>query len=670
MKIITSNNKLTHSSSIRRNNEFFPKRAVLMAGMLLNTFYSGAAYSINAAPDFVSSSVNAIVSIPVLQNDTLTNGASAASDPNTFVCLDPRKFSSICSASETFFVATSPANGSLTLSGKTVIYTPNQNFVGTDSFTYTLYHSIAGSQSESASASVTISVQGSSQPPTEEPTQPPTEEPTQPPTEEPTQPPTEEPTQPPTEEPTQPPTEEPTQPPTEEPTQPPTEEPTEPPAEEPTEPPAEEPAEEPVEEPVAELTEEQKLANAVTSLCSSASNSESPSTELADSCAALNNLPADEQTAALVTLAADQVTAGYSSTINLSRNQSANIYSRLTQLKHNTSGLSLQGLTIRNYGDMLNGEWLQAAYTTLAEDGMNPSQETGGGAGDVSSNTYTPFGYFINGSITLGEKDSSATERGYDLDSDNYTLGMDYRFSDQLVVGAAYGYSSSSVDFSSTGDDMDNKVNNLFLYGSFYDNNFFFSSTLGYAFGELDTSRRIVIPNTLDTQAKGTTDTSQLILQLNGSYDMNRGALSFGPYAKLDIIDGKIDSYSETNGGGFEVDFDEQDISSQLLTLGGQAQYALSYSWGVLLPRARFELKKEFNDSQDAINARFVFDTTNTQFSITADEIDNLWYIFGTGLTAVFPHGISAYVDFETTTGLNRLDLYTYSFGGRWELLF
>mgnify|MGYP000277136766 FL=1 len=363
----------------------------------------------------------------------------------------------------------------------------------------------------------------------------------------------------------------------------------------------------------------------------------------------------------------------FSTTVNMTRKQSANISSRLTQLRNNSTGLNIRGLTINNYGEQLDGTWLQAAYSSLSNPSsieLNESSLSGGSAGTGSESiAYTPFGFFINGSISLGDKKSTSTERGYDIDGDNYTLGMDYRIDDRLVVGAAYGYSSSQVEFNSTGDDMDNQINNLFVYGSLYDDNYFFSTTVGYAFGEIDTSRRIIV-GSLDTKAKGSTDTNQFIMQLNGSYDINQGALSFGPYAKLDIIEGEIEGYQEYNGGGFEVAFDDQDISSQLLTLGGQAQYAMSYSWGVLLPSARFEIKNEFNDSQDAINGRFVFDTTNTSFSINADDIDNLWYVFGTGLSAVFPHGLSAYVDFETTEGLNNLDLYTYSYGGRWEISF
>src|SRR5690606_29429308 len=117
----------------------------------------------------------------------------------------------------------------------------------------------------------------------------------------------------------------------------------------------------------------------------------------------------------------------------------------------------------------------------------------GSAGSEANQTTYSPFGYFINGSISVGDKDSSATERGYKLDSDNYTMGLDYRYSDKLVVGAAYGIGSSDVEFNSTGDGMENSVNNLFLYGSWFEDNFYLSTTLGYAFGDLDTARRIIV---------------------------------------------------------------------------------------------------------------------------------------------------------------------------------
>jgi len=573
------------NSQINAENQYKQstiRSLTLMFSILFGGFFSADILAVTANSDSVVTPVNTAITISVLSNDTLDDGSSAAVSSNTAVCLDAQQFSSPCSSNEVLFTPNSPENGTLSLNGNIVTYTPNTDFVGTDSFIYGAFFQEPDSFPEADDATVTITVNA---------------------------------------------------------------------AEEPTK-------------------EEQELEDAIGNLCTNTSDE-----SLASNCSALDNLSDTEEAAALVTLAADQVTAGFTSTLSMTRDQNANITSRISQLRNNSSGINLRGLTLNNHGEKLNGEWLHAMYASLSDNGITDEMDskviTGGSAGnEAASKVYSPIGFFVNGSITLGDKDASSNERGYDLDSDNYTLGLDYRYNDKLVVGAAYGYSASSIEFNSTGDDMDNQINNLFLYGSLYDDNFYLSSTIGYAFGEIDTTRRVLIPGTLDTRAKGNTDTDQFILQFSGSYDYYLGALSYGPYASLDIIEGEIDSYTERNGGGFEVAFDDQDISSQLLTIGGQAQYALSYSWGVLLPNSRFEIKNEFNDSRSAINGRFALDPTNSNFSITADKIDSFWYVFGAGLSAVFTHGLSAYVDMETVQGLDKLSLYTYSYGGRWELSF
>jgi len=414
------------------------------------------------------------------------------------------------------------------------------------------------------------------------------------------------------------------------------------------------------------LTSEQEaLTEAIGTLCSNLSNS-----NLSDTCGVFNGLSESEKIEALNSIAADQVTAQSTSTVNMTRNQGSNVAARLSQLKNESTPISIKGLTLKTGSEDINGKWLHAMYDTFSSGHKDSYNHSGGGAGSESTVTSdSPFGFFINGSITTGDKDSSSTERGYDLDSDNITLGVDYRYSNQLVFGAAYGFNDGEIEFSSTNDMMENSSNSLLLYGAFSQDNFYASSTLGYTFGELDTARRINF-GTVDTTAKGNTDTQQLMLQLSASYDFSTGGLSYGPYMKLDIVDGDIEAYSETNGAGFEVSFDQQDISSQLVTVGAQAQYAMSYSWGVLLPSTRFEFKNELNDEGDAVKGRFALDPSNTEFSITADEIDAQWLLIGAGVSAVFQYGLSAYLDFETTSGLDDLELYTYSYGGRWEISF
>ena len=567
---------------IRRNKSVVRHPILMLISLFFSLIYSATSFAdhVTARADNVSMTVNEQVTIAVLNNDTATN-EEGASITLSEICL-ANQSSNPCNSNELPEAneLTSPASGTISIGNdnRSVIYTPNRDFIGTDSFVYAAYldSSDSGLSSEADSATVTINVRALPEP----------------------------------------------------------------------------------------SDEEQQLIDALTNFCDPQNES------ISSSCSAYNNLSDSDKIAARVTLQGDQITAQNTTTVSMARDQNENIGSRISQLRNNSSGVNIGGLTINTASGKLNGTWLHAIYDSMSNDQIDQPFQTGGSAGSEPNKTsYSPFGYFINGSISIGDKDSSATERGYDLDSDNYTFGLDYRYNDKLVVGAAYGIGSSDIEFNSTGDGMENTVNNLFLYGSWFEDNFYLSTTLGYAFGELDTSRRITVGG-FDQIAKGSTDTSQILFQVNGSYDFSYDALSFGPYLQLDIIEGDIDSYTETNGGGFEIAFDKQDISSQLMTVGAQTQYALSYSWGILLPNMRMEIKNEFNDSGEAIRGRFALDPSNTAFSISANKIDNFWFLFGGGVSAVFQHGLSAYVDFETNEGLGDLNLYTYAFGGRWELTF
>jgi len=559
------------------------------------------ALAITAISDTATIEINQSVTIAVLDNDKLDDGNPLTSSPFAGLCTADND--GVCVTWAINDTRTNPTQGTITLSGMSIVYTPNTDFVGTDSFSYvaTLINSSAETV-ESSSTTVTITVNA---PVVEEPV---VEEPVV----------------------------------------------EEPAVEEPV---AEEPVVEEATIDVPSETEHKKeLVDSTISLCDRSATS-----ELEGNCDALKDLPVEDQITALETISAEQVTAEFTSTISMSRDQSANLTSRLTQLRNNSHGMNISGLTITQEGQRVQGDWITAIYDTMS----------GGAAGEETNTSFpSQFGFFMNGSITNGERDETSNEMGYDLDSDNYTLGMDYRFSDSFVAGAAYGYSSSSIVFGATGDDMENQIDNVFIYSSWYKEQFYLDTTIGYSAGEIETNRRIIVPGTLNTIASGRTHTEQLIIQLAGSYDFTYEALTFGPYLRIDIIDGEIDSYSETKGGGFEVSFDKQDLSSKLVTLGGQAQYALGYSWGVLIPHLRFEMKNEFENERDVISGRFVLDPTNSGFSIVADDIDHFWLQAGAGLSAVFPYGLSAYIDYETVTELDNIELHTYSFGGRWELTF
>ena len=64
------------------------------------------------------------------------------------------------------------------------------------------------------------------------------------------------------------------------------------------------------------------------------------------------------------------------------------------------------------------------------------------------------LGIFINGRLNFGEQDQTQNQDGFDFDTLGVTLGVDYRFRSNLVIGAAVGYSDSEVEFNFDGGDM------------------------------------------------------------------------------------------------------------------------------------------------------------------------------------------------------------------------
>ena len=379
------------------------------------------------------------------------------------------------------------------------------------------------------------------------------------------------------------------------------------------------------------------------------------SSELQQACNAYNTLTGDERINALATLSPEEVVAEYTSTVNMTKEQTGNLTNRLNALRAGATGVSVAGLNYYQGDEVFYGQWLHEMADQI---GGNASAEQ----------NFSPFGFFINGSISDGEKDTTDLEDGYDLEGNSITLGMDYRISESLVAGVAYGISDSEIEFTSS-NDITNEVDNLLFYGTWYKDRFYVDGLFGYAKGDIETNRRIEF-GPVNESVSGETESSQFFVSVTGSYDFSKGPWTYGPYAALDIIDGEIDGYEEVGGTGFEIGFDDQDIKSQILTFGGRVQYAWSQSWGIVIPHARVEWKNELEDERNTIVGRFVLDTSDNTFEIEADDLDDNWYQAAVGVSATFQHGLSAYVDYETIISYEDTDLETFSFGGRWETKF
>jgi outer membrane autotransporter protein len=376
-------------------------------------------------------------------------------------------------------------------------------------------------------------------------------------------------------------------------------------------------------------------------------------------CNAFSALDPTIQSQSLTSLTPEQVSSTRTAAQTSARSQQRNISHRLTELRGGAQGVSINNLHLQQDGQLLSGVWLTELLNVV-----------GGGASADTPTPETRLGLFLNGSISQGDRDGSTLERGFDLRGNNLTAGADYRFTDNLVSGLAIGHTRNTMEFTTHNDSTETNTTNLILYGSWFSEQFYVDAVIGTSMGDIASQRRIIIGNTVDATAKGDTDSKQVSLSLSINRDYQWQALTVSPYASFDWSTGLIEGYRETQAGGFGAIFNDQKLDSRLLSVGVRNQYALGMEWGILVPFARLEYRREMESDAKFISGRFLIDPTENRFLIEPDEIDSAWGQFALGLSAVLPHGLSAYIDYERFFGYENFNMHTFSFGGRWEANF
>jgi outer membrane autotransporter protein len=375
----------------------------------------------------------------------------------------------------------------------------------------------------------------------------------------------------------------------------------------------------------------------------------------------------DQASRALAEVTADQASAPVDASQTSLQGQIRNIGTRIAALRGGITGFSARGLTLN-----LDGEPLPVGQIAGGVVGAL----TGGAAGDGALD-LGPWGFFLNGSISSGDKDRTENAAGFDFDAWSVTLGADYRFQDNLIGGIALGYVKNETDIDANGGDLDTEGFNVSLYGTYYlDSGLYLDGILTYGWSDYDQSRRIrydIGSVIVDQTADADFDGSDWSASLGGGYSMASGPLSFGPTFRLEYLDTSVDGYQESMsnpnapGGGWATRIEDQDVTSFTSQLGGEISYAVSTSWGVLLPNAHLQWVHEFEDGADNVVGHFVQDPTRTPFSLAADRPDRDYYNLRLGLSAQFAEGRSGYIYYRKLFGYSDLDAYTVAAGLRLE---
>ncbi len=336
--------------------------------------------------------------------------------------------------------------------------------------------------------------------------------------------------------------------------------------------------------------------------------------------------------------------------------QFRNIDARLSELRAGGGGFSLSGLRA-TYGNQ-SIPLAMLAYLNAEEPD------------NTVNNFVSPWSFFINGTISMGERDKTGRELGFDFDTYGITAGLDYRLNSQQVIGMALGYAHFDSQIE---DEAEMKSNGITLtgYGSFYlKDNFYLDARISYGQPRFEQTRRInfsIEDVTIDRTAHGDTDASQYTVAFNMGYHFNKNGWNMTPNFSFRYVDTQINQFTESGAGGFNFSYAEQHIKSMVGSLGFNISKAISLKKGVITPQFDINLSRELENNGGLVEAWFINAPDDEIFWIETDEPDRLYGDAGLGLVFIGANGKQAYINYRSMFGLDGFSRGTINLGLRFE---
>jgi uncharacterized protein YhjY with autotransporter beta-barrel domain len=330
-----------------------------------------------------------------------------------------------------------------------------------------------------------------------------------------------------------------------------------------------------------------------------------------------------------------------------------NLNTRFAELRQGATGFSAGGLTLNQDGRGLPLAMLGDLFR------KDPATN------DEVGKDFSRWGFFATGMIERGGFDATAVRPGFDFHSASLTAGVDYRFNDSFVAGAALGYNQNNSSFDANAGKADVDGYNLTGYFSWYRGDWYVEGSLILNKLDYDLSRNIAYQiaslsggtTTITETAMASPSGNQNSLSLSAGRDFNRKAWTISPYLRGVYSHLSLDGFSETManpnaaGAGLGTSVASRSMNSMLGVAGARVSYTLSTDWGVLVPNAVVEWNHEFRNDPQTVVVRFLADPTQTPISLTDQTPDSNYFNLGLGLNAVFAQGRSAYVYYEHMAG-------------------
>ena len=327
----------------------------------------------------------------------------------------------------------------------------------------------------------------------------------------------------------------------------------------------------------------------------------------------------------------------------------------------------------------------EAVTMTLNGRVLTPEELTGVERGGGASADYPSsgrWGVYLNGNIGIGDKDSSARETGFRMNSYGINGGADYQLTDQSIVGLALGYTRQDTDLNADSGFLETDSVTVSAYGSYFPSaRSYVNAIVSYGHNDHDQKRTIAytiaspfVPGgtaVINQSAFSDTTSRDIGGSLEGGYDFVRNNWTLTPYARLAVADSSIDGYTEHMsdptgpGSGLALQIEDQSFMSITTAFGGRVATVYSAQRFDLFPQIGAEYVHEFDNDNEDTRGRLVDDTSGSVFLLPTDSPDRNYGNISAALTADFRNGWSGHVLYQGLVGYEDLNISFFEVGAR-----
>lgn len=203
------------------------------------------------------------------------------------------------------------------------------------------------------------------------------------------------------------------------------------------------------------------------------------------------------------------------------------------------------------------------------------------------------FGVWASGMIRSGNQDGRNGDANVDFETDGVSVGADYRLNDAFAFGGGVGYGRDESDIGDNGSRGEADAFTLAVYASYSPGDrWFVDMLLGYQSLGYDLRRHVAANDSsnIDSSRDGT----QWFGSLSTGADIRRGNWQFTPYARMDVAQATLDSYSETGDPLYALAYGELDVETTTGNAGLRIDYRHEIGRGAFSPQLRLEYQRDF----------------------------------------------------------------------------